>query len=76
MTLRWGTKRRKTNHKLDHQEKREVAKDVLSGMGAKQIAAKWRICTTQVYLIINEYTVTTCAEKYPNNDASVFFESG
>jgi hypothetical protein len=66
MTLRWGTKRRKTTHKLDHQQKREVAKDILSGVGAKQIAAKWRICLTQVYQIANGYTTMTRTEKYPN----------
>jgi hypothetical protein len=66
MTLRWGTKRRKTSHKLDHQQKREVAKDILSGMGAKQIAAKWHICLTQVYQITNGYTTMTRTEKYPD----------
>jgi len=68
MTLLWGTKRviRKKKRCLNHQQKRELAKDILSGKHVKQVAAKWDISLNLAYSIINEYTVTLRTEKYPN----------
>jgi hypothetical protein len=68
MTLLWGTKRvaRKKKHFLDHQQKRQLAKDILSGKHVKQVAAKWNISLNLTYSIINEYTVTIRTEKYPD----------
>jgi hypothetical protein len=75
MTLLWGTKRiaRKKKRHLNHQQKRELAKDILSGKHVKQVAAKWDISLNLTYSIINEYTVTMRTERYPDTSLN---ESG
>jgi DNA invertase Pin-like site-specific DNA recombinase len=68
MTLLWGTKRvaRKKKRCLNHQQKRELAKDILSGKHVKQVAAKWDISLNLAYSIINEYVVTWHSERFPD----------
>jgi transposase len=68
MTLLWGTKPKKKKRKrvLNHQQKREVAKDIVNGMHIKQTAAKWDVGLWQIYRIINDYTMMTRTEKYPD----------
>jgi hypothetical protein len=75
MTLLWGTKRvaRKKKRCLNHQQKRELAKDILNGKHVKQVAAKWDISLNLTYSIINEYTITLRTERYPDTSLS---ESG
>jgi hypothetical protein len=66
MTLLWGTKPKKRKRVLSHEQKREVAKDIVNGMHIKRVAAKWSVGAWQVYRIINNYTISTRTEKYPD----------
>ena len=59
-------KKRKKMRKLNHQQKREVAKSMLIGMNPKRVAAKWNVCLSVVYDIMRHYTVLTRTEKYPD----------
>ena len=70
MVLRWGTPLVKSKKRLNHEQKRAVAKDIASGMNAKHIAAKWRVGLHIVYKVMREYCIKSFAEKYPDEQQS------
>ena len=51
---------------LDHEQKRQLAKQIVSGRMVKQAAADWNISLWQCYDIVNEYTILTRTEKFPD----------
>lgn len=50
---------------LDHEQKRQVARQIVAGKLLKQVAAEWGISLQAAYDIAQEYTVTYRAEKFP-----------
>lgn len=59
---------------LSHEEKRLVAKQVLDGRHAKQIAADWNISQMQFYDIVRTYLVVVRHEKYPDQSEFILRE--
>lgn len=53
---------------LNHEQKRQVAKHLVSGRMVKQVAAEFRVSLDACYRIATEYTVLTRTEKYPDGD--------
>lgn len=58
-------KRRKKRVNLSHDEKRQVARQIVEGRFIKQVAAEWHISEDCARKIVQEYTITYRTEKYP-----------
>ncbi len=63
-------KKRKKRVILDHEQKRQLAKRVISGAMVKQVAAEWGISLDSAHKIVQEYTVVYRLEKYPEEMAA------
>lgn len=58
-------KKRKPKVTLDHEQKRQVARQIVAGKLVKQVAAEWGISLDSAHKIAQEYTITYRTEKYP-----------
>lgn len=56
---------RKPRVELDHEQKRQLARQVVGGKMVKQVAVEWGISLMSAYNIVQEYTIAVRIEKYP-----------
>lgn len=61
-------KKRKKRVTLDHEQKRQVARQVAAGRFVKQLAAEWNVSEDCVRKIAQEYLIVFRVEKYPIDD--------
>lgn len=58
-------KPRKKRVQLDHEQKRQLARQVVAGRMVKQVAAEFEVSLDCAHKILQEYTVTARYEKFP-----------
>lgn len=68
-----GTKPRKLKRRLlSHEDKRQVAKAIVTGAARKVVAAAFKISVPTVYTISREYVITIHKERYPDQKELLF----
>lgn len=60
---------RKKTVKLDHEQKRQLARQLANGAHAKQLAVAWNVSLDAVHKVAQEYLIVFRVEKYPLDNA-------